>query len=185
VQARAVVLAAGESKRMGAQKLLMRYRGRPLIEHAIRAARRWNPIVVAGTQVAEHLRGSGASLVLNTDPERGMAHSLALADKNVPAGAALIVLLGDKPLVSAALIGRVCEELGDADVAYPVHPQTSQPGHPVVFSARARHKIAKLADGDTLHDLRDDAEFASVRVPIDDRGAFFDVDTLDALAGEA
>ncbi|HET9095287.1 MAG TPA: NTP transferase domain-containing protein, partial [Candidatus Baltobacteraceae bacterium] len=62
---RAVILAAGESKRMGAQKLLMPYRGRPMIEHALEAARRWKPLVVAGAQVAAHLRAMNADVLRN------------------------------------------------------------------------------------------------------------------------
>jgi molybdenum cofactor cytidylyltransferase len=181
MEARAVILAAGESKRMGEQKLLMPFRGRPMIDWVIDAAQEWHPVVVAGTQVVTTLRDAPVSLVENAAPERGMAHSLALANANVPKDAALIVLLGDKPLVTHALIHLVCERLGDADVAYPVHRDTLQPGHPVVFSARARQHIDALPEGDTLQLLRDDPSLAHVRILTEDEGAYFDVDSREAL----
>jgi molybdenum cofactor cytidylyltransferase len=182
MEARAVVLAAGESRRMGgAQKLLMPYRGRTMLEHVVEAAREWQPVIVAGVDVARSMQRGDETLIVNDAPARGMVHSLALADARVPRDEAIIVLLGDKPLVTPALIRLILAQIGDADVAYPVHPKTSQPGHPVVFSARARQKIAGLPDGDTLHALRDDPALERVRVFTEDSGAFFDVDTPDAL----
>lgn len=178
---RAVILAAGESTRMGAQKLLMNYRGRPMIEYAIEAAQRWKPVVVAGAQVAEHVRALNAGVLLNESPQRGMAHSLALANAHIPSGAALIVLLGDKPLVTPQLITLIADALADAGVAFPVHPRTREPGHPVIFSPRARTKISLLPDGDALRALRDDPALVRREVATEDRGAYFDIDTADAL----
>lgn len=174
---RAVVLAAGESKRMGAQKLLMPYRGRPLIDYAVQASARWKPLVVAGTEVAAYLQRSDAGTLLNGEPQRGMAHSLALANQAIPSGAALIVLLADKPLVTPQLIARLCEAADDADIVFPRNPKTHEPGHPVIFSPRARARIPLLPDGDTLRTLRDDPELARRAVTLEDRGAYFDIDT--------
>lgn len=179
---RAVILAAGASARMGAQKLLMPFRGRPMIEYAIHAAQPWNPMVVAGSEVA-HALGSrnDIDLIVNESPERGMAHSLRMANAALPPEAALIVLLGDKPLANASLIAKVCEALGDNDVAFPVHAQSGEPGHPVVFSSRARTKIETLGDGDTLRLLRDDPSLRRATIASEDPGAFFDVDTPEML----
>jgi molybdenum cofactor cytidylyltransferase len=182
-QARAVILAAGLSTRMGAQKLLMDFRGRPLIEHAIEAARRWRPVLVAGREVAGALQGrKDVTLVVNPEPERGMAHSLVLANLAISPGETLVVLLGDKPLVSDRLIAEVCAALTNADVAYPVHARSGVPGHPVVFAASARRRIAALPDGDTLHVLRDDPSLVGHAVRSEDEGGFFDVDTPGELA---
>lgn len=181
---RAVVLAAGESKRMGAQKLLMPFRGRPMIEYALDAAREWEPLVVAGAQVAQYVRSRpDANVLVNEAPGRGMTHSLALANQALAGDAAIIVLLGDKPLVTPQLIAKLCEELGGADVVFPVHPQTHEPGHPVIFSPRARAKIPLLPDGDALRLLRDDPELLRREMPIEDRGAYFDIDTAGVMEG--
>src|SRR6202044_3643833 len=72
-KARVVILAAGTSSRVGRQKLLMDFRGRALIEYAIAAAQRWNPIAVVGADVAEYLDGrDDVTLVRNDSPARGM-----------------------------------------------------------------------------------------------------------------
>lgn len=182
MELRAVILAAGESKRMGAQKLLMPFRGRPMIEYALEAARQWKPLVVAGTQVAQYLGTlPGVDVLVNDAPQRGMAHSLVLANEAIPNDAAIAVLLGDKPLVTPQLIAQLGGALGDADVVFPVHPETREPGHPVIFSPRARKKIPLSPDGDSLRGLRDDTALIRRRIDTDDPGAYFDIDTAGAL----
>ncbi|MGB6602131.1 MAG: NTP transferase domain-containing protein [Candidatus Cybelea sp.] len=115
--ARAVILAAGTSSRIGKQKLLMDFRGRLLIEHAIAAAQRWHPVVVCGREVAEYLAlRSDLSLVPNAEPERGMSHSLALANRHLASDVSMLVVLGDKPLVSEALIETICAAMHDVDI---------------------------------------------------------------------
>jgi len=178
--ARAVILAAGTSSRIGRQKLLMAFRGQPLIEYAIAAARRWNPIVVAGAQVGEYLAGRLDVVVLrNDEPNRGMSYSLALADRFLGADVAMIVLLGDKPLIGDALIDTICRTAKDADVVYPV--RGGEPGHPVWLSPLARELIAGLPRGDTLRLLRADPSLSSLAVETQEDGAFFDVDSMAAF----
>lgn len=182
MQFRAVVLAAGESKRMGAQKLLVPYRGRALVEYAVDAALRWNPLVVASADVARHLHGrTGVEILLNEAPQSGMAHSLALADAHVDGEVAFIVLLADKPLVTAELIDRMCGASEGYDVVFPRHPQTHEPGHPVLFSPCARRWIATLGEGDSLRMLRDEPALRRLEIPTVDAGAYFDVDTAAEL----
>lgn len=178
--ARAVILAAGTSSRAGSQKLLMAFRGRTLLDYAIDAAARWKPVVVAGAEVDAYLAGrSDVEVVRNEDPHRGMSHSLALASRAVPEEQALIVLLGDKPLVTESLIESIANAAGDGDVVYPVN--AGVPGHPVVLSPVARRFIAALPDGDTLRFLRERPDLRARALPTSDAGAFFDVDTVSAL----
>ncbi len=181
-QAQCAILAAGLSKRMGEPKLLLQLEGEPLVRRAMAASRDFPIIVVVSRALAGSVTpAEGVTIVLNDEPERGMTHSLMLADRaasdrTIP----LAVLLGDTPLVDAALVRRVVDALGDADVAYPVRGDV--PGHPVVFGPRPRAAIATLPEGDTLRTLRSDARWRRVEVPIDDDRPFADVDTPEDLA---
>jgi molybdenum cofactor cytidylyltransferase len=183
MQPRAAILASGKSSRTGGrQKLLEDFRGRPMIRYAIEASRAWSPVVVASADVAAFLgQRCDVRTILNDKPELGMAYSLVLANAQCPANAPLIVLLADKPLVTAELIQNICESARDADVAFPVHTQMHEPGHPVVFLPQARAKVAQLADGDTIWMLRDDPALIRKTFETTDPGAFFDVDTLEDL----
>jgi CTP:molybdopterin cytidylyltransferase MocA len=167
---------------MGRQKLLLSVAGTPLFARAVAAAAAYPRIIVAGPDVAPHVAAeAGVTIVVNVAPERGMAHSLALADAAIPdREAALVVLLADAPLVDAALIARIVAARGDADVAYPV--RDGVPGHPVVFGPRPRTEIARLPDGDTLRELRSDPRWTCVAVPEAGDRPFADVDTPGDLA---
>ena len=112
-----ILLAAGGSRRLGAAKQLIRYRTRPLLAHAIAAARGALPraplIVVVGSE-ALRLRlvlrraHSGARVVSNPRWREGMATSLRSGLRAVPRTArAALVLLVDQPHVDAAAIARL------------------------------------------------------------------------------
>jgi molybdenum cofactor cytidylyltransferase len=146
-----------------------------MIEYAIEAAKRWKPVVVAGVEVRAYLAGrADVTLVSNDEPALGMSHSLALANRAIPDDEPIVVLLGDKPLVSAALVETICEASRDADFGYP--ERDGVPGHPVVLSRRARAMIDALPSGDTLRLLRTDPQLTTRAVETTDPGAFFDVD---------
>ena len=169
---------------MGEPKLLLDVAGASLFSRALAAAAGFPRIVVASPELAAHLREEpGTRVVVNDAPERGMTHSLALADAAASdPDAALVVLLGDTPLVDRELVRRVVAALGEADVAYPV--RDGVPGHPVVFGPRARAAIAGLPDGDTLRTLRADVRLTRVELAWTGDGPFADVDTradLDRL----
>jgi CTP:molybdopterin cytidylyltransferase MocA len=162
------------------QKLMMPFRGRPLIDYSIEAAARWKPVVVGGREVALYLAGrTGIALIRNDEPELGMSHSLSLANRAVEDDGAICVLLADKPLITEQLIETVLDASRDADVTYPQRDE--QPGHPVVLSARARRYIDDLPAGDTVRFLRDHEGLIARAVEIADEGAFFDVDTIEAF----
>lgn len=109
-----VVLAAGASRRMGRNKLLLELGGQPLVRRvAGRAAEAGlDPIlVVLGHGAAEvelALRELPHAAVLNPNPERGQGSSLRLGLSRVAPGArAAVVLLGDMPCVTSDMIRQV------------------------------------------------------------------------------
>jgi molybdenum cofactor cytidylyltransferase len=121
----AIVLAAGEASRFGSQKLLSLLRGRPLIQHVVDAAcaSSLEPVVVVlgadADAIAARLEPGRARIVRNAEYATGQASSLragvrAMSDASRAVGDsshaltdmpdAVVVLLGDQPLVTAALL---------------------------------------------------------------------------------
>ena len=174
-EATCVVLAAGRASRMGTQKLLRPFRSGTILDAVLDACRGMDVVVVASRDVAAQIARPGVEVIVNDEPEGGMAHSLRLANGVISAEHSIAVLLGDKPLVSNGLISLVLDSLADTDVAFP--EREGIPGHPVVFSPHARALIVALPDGDSI-DLVRDAEILVRRpIAIDDEGAYADVDT--------
>ena len=177
-----VILAAGRAQRMGRQKLLLPIDGDPMIARVIAAAGAWPTVVVAAPEIATILRDAPVRIVRNDAPERGMAHSLRLANEVVPVDEPLAVLLGDLPDITAAAIARVIGAYDESiDVVVP--HAGDLPAHPVIFGPLARTKIAALPDGDTLRTLRDDPSLRRRFVDVDE--ALTDIDTPEDYASRA
>ncbi len=116
-------------------------------------------------------------VVVNDAPHRGMTHSLRLALEAIPPDRAVGVILADMPLLDDALLDALehAAESSGADIVYPQRADGT-PGHPVLFSPRARALAARLADGDTLRLIRDDASLTRCVVPYELPAAFCDLD---------
>jgi molybdenum cofactor cytidylyltransferase len=111
-----VVLAAGSSRRMGRNKLLLELEGEPLVRRVARraAGAGLDPILVVlgheATSVQAALGDLPHQALLNPDHLSGANSSLRLGLASVPAGArAAVVLLGDMPFVTSEMIRAVLE----------------------------------------------------------------------------
>jgi molybdenum cofactor cytidylyltransferase len=186
----AIILAAGQSRRMGGpNKLLARFGGEPLVrrvaERAL-ASKAEPVIVVTGHKAAEvsaALAGLDVRIVHNPDFAEGLATSLKAGLQAVPeeAGGAL-VLLADMPEITPAVIDRLI-------VAFRARPEPAivlptivgKRGNPVLWS-RAFFPELMTVTGDTgaRHILARHEE-AVERVEIG-AAAGVDVDTPEALA---
>ncbi|MDR7517062.1 MAG: nucleotidyltransferase family protein [Armatimonadota bacterium] len=112
----AVVLAAGSSRRMGRPKLLLTYRGRPLLVRVVEAA--WeggcDPVVVVLGADADRYRpvleGTPAAVVENPDHAEGMSTSIRAGIQALPEDTrAVVILLADQPFIDAGTVRRLRE----------------------------------------------------------------------------
>jgi CTP:molybdopterin cytidylyltransferase MocA len=175
-----VILAAGAARRMGSPKLLLPIDGRPMIAHVLEAAAAWPCVVVAGADVAPVLAASPARVVRNDAPERGMSHSLVLADAVIARDEPIAVLPADLPDITSAALAAAIGAYDDiVDVVIPRYGEAFV--HPVIFGPRARQMIAALPDGDTIRRLRDDPSLRR-RIVTADRAASLDIDTPSEYA---
>ena len=146
----ALVLAAGASRRMGDRnKLLLPFRGRPLIEHVVRtvlAARVGEVVVVLGHEaerVRDALRDLPVAFAHNERFEEGMTTSIqaGLAAAS-PDAAGYLICLSDLPLIEPAELDRLVtafERAREADArAIGVPAFEGRRGNPVLFAAHYR-----------------------------------------------
>jgi CTP:molybdopterin cytidylyltransferase MocA len=176
---RYVVLAAGESRRMGFDKTVRRIGTLALLERIAHAlGRRESVVVVPGRLQATALAMMPrARVAINDHAELGMAHSLRIGLRTFETREPFGVLLGDMPAMTEATLAHTERLLdGDVDVAFPVDHR-GYPGHPVLFSPRARSIVEALPDGDTLRDARDDPSLVRASWTCTDASAFLDIDS--------
>lgn len=113
----AVILTGGTGSRLGgADKDALEYAGRPLLEHALRAASGAGQIVVVGR---ERPTPVPVRFTRERPPAGGPAAGL-LAGRDALSGrvGVLLLLAVDMPLVTAATVARLREALGRHDGAF-------------------------------------------------------------------
>ncbi|HEX5498621.1 MAG TPA: NTP transferase domain-containing protein, partial [Thermomicrobiales bacterium] len=109
-----IILAAGDSTRLGRPKQLLPVGGLPLLAHVLRhaAASRLDDVVVVlghdAEAIAEAVGEWGQRIAVNPDFAAGQSTSLKIGLAAVPPQAeAALVLLGDQPEVGPAIIDAV------------------------------------------------------------------------------
>jgi molybdenum cofactor cytidylyltransferase len=184
----AIVLAAGESTRMGAAKaLLTDPDGRPFVARLVRtfaAAGVSEVIVVTGTRhddIVEALQhdGAAARVVRNEAPSRGQLSSLWTGlheAERLDADAALVTLV-DVPMVRASTVRTVIEQWRRTRAPIVRPAIGDRHGHPVLFD-RSLFEELKRAPLDQGAKTVVHAHAATLlNVAVDDEGALTDVDT--------
>ncbi len=150
----AIILAAGDSRRMRQPKALLSLGGETFLGRWLRIlgeARIGAIRVVLGhdaTTIRAHVELPDRQVVLQPNPEEGMLSSLRLGMDSLPEGLdGLLLCPVDHPRVEAGLISSLEAALRPGVVVVPVHD--GRRGHPVLFSAElfAELRTVPLAAG--------------------------------------
>ena len=183
-----VVMAAGRSSRMGANKLLMEDGGKPIIARVVEqalAAELAEIIVVCGHQEAEMraaLAGHGVRFVPCPDYVEGMSASLRCGLKALTADIdAALVLLGDMPRVGSGLLRRMIAAFNPTEGRAIIVPSfQGKRGNPVLWDRRFFGEMTSLAgDVGARHLIGEHAELVT-EIEAEDAGILLDVDTPEA-----
>lgn len=158
-----VILAAGESRRLGEPKALARLGARPALEHLIEAAGKVDPrpLVVTGAHASEILAAGpwSADLLPNPDWDLGRTGGLTRAAER-RAGRDLLVAPIDVPLVPPEVFAGLAEAwVGAGSPAggwlAPRHGERF--GHPLVLGRGLATRLASLDPDAPLRELRREA----------------------------
>jgi molybdenum cofactor cytidylyltransferase len=183
-----VILAAGESRRMGTDKALLPWppRARGLesagtfLSAAIESLGLSTElvVVVAGKNaelVAPIVYASGASLIVNPDPERGQFSSLQVGLREVlnRGRDAAILTLVDRPPVSRATVHALAEAFRAATSRWKwavVPEYAGNHGHPIVLAREMIEAFLKAGADSTArqieHENQQHIEYVEVEDPL-------------------
>jgi molybdenum cofactor cytidylyltransferase len=179
----AVILAAGESSRMGRNKLHLPWGettvlGQTLVN--LRTAATHSALLVTGYEpepVRVLAAKAGIPVVHNPDYRSGMLSSVqAAARRLAPAIGAMLVMLGDHPLVEPATINQLLRAYaaGPQGLVAPVYRGTR--GNPVLIDRRYFPELLQLSPADAPRTLLQ-RHPADVRlVEVNDEAILIDLD---------
>lgn len=144
----AIVLAAGMSRRMGTQKLLLPFGGKTVISHIvdqIAGSAIDKIIVVAGHEsdkVREQLSGRDVSIVINPDRGAEMLSSVRCGIRVLPDECrCVLVALGDQPGITTDLVNEMVNAFKVAAKGIVAPVCQGKRGHPILFSSRYCNEI--------------------------------------------
>jgi molybdenum cofactor cytidylyltransferase len=185
----AVVLAAGLSSRMGSNKLLQEWRGKPLMRWCVEAAlaSQASPVIVvtghdaARTEAA--LLGLNVRFVRNAAYREGLSTSVKAGLAALPESAdGAIIMLGDMPEISAKLLDRMIAAFSPPDGrAICVAAHAGRRGNPVLWSRQFFEEIAAITGDSGAKHLFSLHEEQLCEVEAEE-SVLRDIDTPDALA---
>jgi molybdenum cofactor cytidylyltransferase len=188
----AVLLAAGESRRMGLPKPLLRFGATSFLEQILSVLRRSDVdriTVVLGAR-AQTVRTAtnltGVAVVVNEDYGRGQLSSLLAGLRDVPPQVeAILLCLVDNPLVTTDVVNRLIRAYRATHRPIVIPVVNGRRGHPALFARAvfdelrsapadegARYVVNADADRILEVDVHDGAILVHIDTPEDYRAHF-------------
>jgi molybdenum cofactor cytidylyltransferase len=183
-----LILAAGESSRMGQDKALLIYQGRTFLETIVATLHKAGIERVAAVlghhaeQILQAVKLEGVETVINRDYVRGQTSSLqaGLRALESPSLEAIMLCLVDHPLVSVETVRALIASFRERGTHVVIPIFRNQRGHPVVISRTLFEELLRLSPDEgadtVIRKYRDATQF----VEVDDQGILLDVDDSEA-----
>lgn len=183
----AIVLAAGESRRMGRPKMLLKWGQTTVLGHVISTLQQAgvdDVIVIVGgarTQVEEIVHQSGACSVFNPEYARGeMLSSLQRGiEAQSPQAQGTLIALGDQPQIQEGTVRLICEAFEKNKSRLIVPSFQMRRGHPWLVERSLWSQLlemsAERSPRDFLNQNAQEIEYVQVETP----SILADMDTME------
>ncbi len=182
----AIVLAAGQSRRMGQPKLTLPWKGTTVIEHVIKTligSGLDEIIVVTGGaqhQVESILQGFPVRFVFNPryrTTEMTLSLQIGISALKHDSEAALVTL-GDQPQIEMAVVKDLIALYRQCQAYLVVPSYTRRRGHPWLIDRQLYQDIVNLHEQETLRDFLDRHQDKIRYLPVKTASVLQDLDTL-------
>ena len=144
----AIVLAAGSSRRMRVQKLLLPFGGKTVVTHIVDQLLESSVDevhVVLGSHaegISRELSGRPVSIVINDNYKSGMLSSVRTGLRRLPSQCrTVLVVLGDQPSITSGLVNRMLQSFATSEKSILVPLYKGRRGHPIMFSIIHRDDV--------------------------------------------
>ena len=180
----AIILAAGESRRMGQPKQLLPFGDKTMLDCVIDAfqpPRVDQIIVVLGHKAEEIARKLGTApqlrIVKNQHYKQGMFTSVQAGLRALPKQATLVMIaLCDQPRLQRETVEKLIGEFEKKGHKILIPMYEGRQGHPLLFRAEYAKEILALDDSLTLKHFLAAHATETARLPVADEGVLIDID---------
>ena len=180
-----VVMAAGNARRFGANKLAAALAGKPLILRALEAVPEGLfarvEVVTQYAEIADMAACFGFGAIKNRRPDLGLSHTIALGTQALADCDAILYMVADQPLLAAETVSRVAAAWRETPACIVAAAHGGKRGNPCIFPHEFFPELLALT-GDTGGSAvikRHPDRLRTVEVPA---AELADVDTPAALA---
>lgn len=178
-----ILLGAGESKRMGQNKLLLPWGKRTILEQSLQTflhSRVNEVILVVNDQtekIARQLKGQRVKVTVNSDYRKGMSSSIRCGLKLLnPKTKGILIGLGDQPLLKSRTVNALINVFKKTEGKIIVPSFKGRRGHPVLFDRRYREELLKLKGDEGGRSILKRHFQKVVVVPVRSEGVIRDID---------
>lgn len=145
-----ILLAAGNSRRFGSNKLLYELEGKPLYQHVVDEIAKLKDNVFAKkivisqyNEILSELSKRGYLAIRNTESQLGISHSIQLGINAAQEGA-WCFLVADQPYLTAKTIEKFVEEFENSGKYCGCVRHGEKSGNPCIFTEKYREELLKL-----------------------------------------
>jgi molybdenum cofactor cytidylyltransferase len=182
----AVILAAGESSRMGRPKALLPIDGETFIERIVGVLRKTKigrVFVILGHNAAElsrRIEHLPIEILINPNYKLGQLSSLHVAVRRIEQDAdcdGMLVHLVDHPYIDARLVDTMIDRFYESNKFIVVPRHGSKRGHPVIFSRRLYGELLKAPLDQGAKVVVNAHQADTLEIDTEDIGITIDIDT--------
>ncbi len=181
-----IILAAGESRRMGFPKMLLPFGDTTIIEtiiHNVSQSVANDIMVVLGAEkeaIAVKVKKTNTRYCFNETYKDGMLSSVKCGFNNIPFDfSAALIFPGDQPMITTMTINKVVNAFlfSGKGLIIPVHK--NKHGHPLLIDRKYKNEIENISPSIGLQALADRFSNDVFEVKTDDPGILKDIDTYE------
>jgi molybdenum cofactor cytidylyltransferase len=187
----AIILAAGESKRMNFPKMLLPVNDMTMIEKVIenvKGSEVFNTLVVLGSyrdEILGIIRNLPVVHCYNENYKEGMLSSVRCGIRNLPGRfKAVLIFAGDQPLIEPDVINRVIRAYRKTGKGIVIPVFKSRRGHPLLLDSKYRNDVEELDPHLGLRSIAEKYPEDVLEVPVNSAGILKDIDTKEDYLNE-
>jgi len=182
----AIILAAGSSRRMGSQKLLLPFGQSTIIETVIDQVLNSSVdqvMVVLGADQEKIRNAIGQKPVQfchNKEHEEGMLSSVICGIRSLPPDAVTaLIFLGDQPGIPPLVTNQVMDAYNEELFGIVIPVFNHRRGHPLLVDMKYRKEVENLDLEQGLRSLRHHFPEDVLEVEVNEPGILVDIDTKE------